>query len=177
MKSSLLLAAACLTLVSFKLSAATTHYVNASGTNAVTPYTDWSTAATNIQDAVDVAAIGDTVLVSNGVYTTGGRQLSSYDVTNRVAVTNALILQSVNGPLFTFIQGYQVADSSKLTNAVRCVYLASGARLTGFTLTNGQSGTGNYIGPGGIWAAGSGTVVSNCVLTVNHGGGAGGQLY
>ncbi len=53
--------------------AATVHYVDLNSTNASPPYTNWDTAARDIQSAVDVAETGDTVLVTNGIYVTGGR--------------------------------------------------------------------------------------------------------
>jgi len=104
-------------------------------------------------------------VVSNGVYATGGRVVNG-SVTNRVAVTKPLALRSVNGPEVTVIEGRYRWE----TGEARCVYLASGATLSGFTLTNGVASEG-----GGVWCECASTVVSNCVLTGNwaiEGGGA-----
>jgi len=51
----------------FHASAATL-YVSLNSTNPVPPYSYWTTAATNIQDAVGASTNGDLVLVTNGLY-------------------------------------------------------------------------------------------------------------
>jgi hypothetical protein len=108
-----------------------TYFVSLDSTNPIVPYLSWDTAATDIQDAVDVAISGGTILVSNGVYNIGGRMVSGDSLSNRVVVTKAVNVRSVNGSAVTMIDGGQ---------AGRSVYLANGAVLTGFTLTNGNAG-------------------------------------
>jgi hypothetical protein len=139
------------------------HYVDVNGTNATRPYINWATAATNIQDAVDAAAAGDEIVVTNGTYATGGRD------NNRAKVDKPLSVRSVNGPQSTTIDG---------GGFVRCAYLTNSASLSGFTLTNGAAQVG-----GGVLCESASAVVSNCTLTGNSVtgsysyGGRGGGAY
>src|SRR5215471_6113011 len=182
------LLAAVLVVASDTNTSAETHYVDVNSTNATPPYTNWTTAATNIQDAVDAAVAGDEIVVTDGIYASGGRAVYG-TMTNRVAVDKPLSLRSVNGPLVTIIQGRQVPGGIVGDGAIRCVSLASGAVLSGFTLTNGATRAVNETYPpyresvgGGLWCETTNTVmVSNCVVAGNwaylEGGGAhGGTL-
>ncbi len=72
--------------------AATTYYVDINSTSPTPPYTSWSTASTDIQGAVNIANSGDTVLVTNGVYQTGG-QVTIGTTINRVAISKPLHCQ------------------------------------------------------------------------------------
>ena len=179
---------AVLTLLSFNVSA-TVLYVNLNCTNPVSPYADWSTAATNIQDAVDAATNGDLILVTNGVYQTGGAITKTNfffpPEFNRVAATKPVAIASINGVAETVIEG-------GAGNSFRCVFLTNGASLSGFTLRDGVMAltwggevfcysnaavfncviSNNYAARGG---GAYGGTLSNCILAHNsatHGGGA-----
>ncbi len=146
------------------------HYVSLDSPSPVPPYTSWDTAATNLQEAVDAATLpGALVLASNGVYELGARELNG--MSNRLAVTKPIIVQSLNGAAVTAIRGYQVPETKTGPSAVRCVYLADGAVLIGFTLANGATrADGDFLhhrSGGGGWCASRKEVVSNCVLTGN----------
>jgi hypothetical protein len=144
------------------------HYVDLNNSTPSAPYTNWASAAQVVQDAVDAADAGDLVLVTNGIYQTGGRPVNSA-LTNRVAITSPITVQSVNGPGVTVING--VAEYVDAPINIRCAYLADGAVLSGFTLTNG----GTFLGgsnitnmtAGGIYCESTRSVVSNCVLAGN----------
>jgi hypothetical protein len=200
MKTAPHLIIAAFALAAFNLSAATL-YVSLESRNPVVPYATWATAATNIQDAVDAARDGDTVLVTNGVYAVGSRDMFAMNTNSvppriesvglsRVVVTNSIRLESVNGPLAAIIDGGTTGDGEgNPTNGVRCVFLGTNAMLSGFTLTNGWAyveGAGK--GGGGVWCTSTMAVLTNCTLIGNRasggsnsdseGGGAhGGTLY
>ena len=143
-------------------------YVDVNSVSPTPPYADWASAARTIQDAVDVAQVGDTVLVTNGVYNEGGRAVGVGAI-NRVAIDQGITVQSVNGPGVTVIDG---------ANADRCAYVGDGAVLIGFTLTGGVVPGFDY--GGGVSCTSYG-VVTNCALTDNStlfgGGASGGSLY
>ncbi len=160
MKTTVKLFRAALLLASAASALAGVHYVDVNSTNATPPYTNWATAATNIQDAVNAAVAGDEIVVTNGIYATGGRAAANDSTINRnrVAVDRPLTVRSVNGPQSTAIVG---------SYRIRCVYLTNAASLSGFTLRGASVG--------GVRCWGYDAVVSNCVISGNStiGDGAG----
>jgi parallel beta-helix repeat protein len=146
------------------------HFVTLNSTNPVAPYTNWLTAATNIQDAVAVAQAGEIVIAAEGTYQVGGVVVYGQQA-NRVALTNAIRLIGMSGSFATKIVGEY---------HTRCVYVGSNAVLSGFTLTNGQANTAgdwtNEMSGGGIWCE-AGAVVSDCFITGNSAANFGGGTY
>jgi hypothetical protein len=105
------LAISLLALLTTNVSA-TVRYVDLNCTNPTPPYTNWTTAAVTIQQAVDAASPDDEIVVTNGIYATGGKAVGTEALVNRVAVDKPLTVRSVNGPQFTVIRGYQVPGTT-----------------------------------------------------------------
>jgi hypothetical protein len=143
-------------------------FVALSGNTPDGVYSNWTTAATNIQQAVNVAVTGETVWVGDGTYySTGG-------VNGSVSITKAITLRSQNGAGATIIDG----NYPTVTNN-RCLHMtSSGAVVDGFTIRNG-----NYPPPSNSLKNGPGVYMSagqllNCVVTGNRNDGYnGGGVY
>ena len=80
-------------------------------------------AARTIHLAINTASSGDLVLVSNGLYNTGGRTYNSEALTNRVVITNSITVSSVNGAGLTIIEGSR--DSSSVSGFGPAQYAVS----------------------------------------------------
>lgn len=164
----------------FPLSATADRYVDASNPAPQAPFTNWLTAATAIQDAIDVATNGDVVWVTNGIYSSGGRPVVGI-MTNRVTIDKPIRVTSVNGPEYTIIVGGGSAGGSNGVDSVRCAWIAAGAVLDGFTLKNGHTlMSGDVVtnrSGGGAWCAASDSVVSNCAFVDNGAYTYGAGLY
>jgi hypothetical protein len=104
-------------------------------------------------------------------------------LTNRVVIDKSILVRSVNGPVLTRIAGYS-APGSQFGSSVRCSYVATGAVLSGFTLTNGatlSSTNASDTDGGAVWCESPSSIVSNCIITGSisfreGGGAAGGTL-
>jgi len=151
---------------------ATIRYVSLNGGNG-SPYTNWTTAAHNIQDAIDVCADGDTVLVTNGTY--------QLDATIIIPANRIITLKSVNGPQLTVLDGGYPSRTNK------CLKILSQNSnetviVEGFTIRGGYTTfaeTAPHAGYGGgfngLWSitVRNSLIYSNRCLGTTPGGGGG----
>ena len=131
-------------LLPINSSLALTRYVVADNPGALAPFTNWPTASSNIQAAVDASTSGDIVLVSNGVYRG-----------QTVRITNSIAVRAVNGPQVTTVDGQ---------NFMRGFYIShSNAVVEGFTITKGRS---EGEGGGGVYMVAG--LVDRCIVSWNY---------
>ena len=122
------------------------YYVNISNPTPSSPYTSWETAATNIQDAIDISYSGGEIIVTNGIYI----------LNSQLDVNKSLTIESVNGPDFTVIDG---------NNTGRCFRLYShNTTIEGFKITGGNAGAGHG---GAVFCDNNTPVVENCLIIGN----------
>jgi hypothetical protein len=160
-------------------------YVNAARPDNNGSGTSWETAKKTIQAAVDLAADGATVWVTNGIYAEGGSIAPEEAILSRVSILRDITVKSINGAGVTTIVGIGPFGS----NAVRCAYLSAGAVLDGFKLTEGYT-LNRWLGPafdfdglnetdkfgGGAFVSGSASI-KNCVIVSNKAYRAGGGVF
>ena len=130
-------------------------YVSTNGSNT-SPFTNWVTAATNLQSAFALAASGTVVRISNGVYSISSTLTVDYPAT----------VVGVGGPSNTVVQ--------PSGGTMRVLILSDpNALLSGLTIRNGS------YGPGGGVNMSAGTI-SNCIIsgnTVGYNSTGGGGIY
>lgn len=111
-----------------------------------------------IQDAINVAANGDTILVSPGTYTENitfkGKAITvTSGAKAYTGATSTIIQSSGNGPVVTF-------DSGETSRSV----------LNGFTITGGIGNASKCTGGEGIYISASSPTISNNIISNNDSG-------
>jgi hypothetical protein len=146
---------------------AVTRYVDAYSLGPASPYVNPINAAFTIQEAVNVSAPGDEIVVYPGVYAEGEFGIAGQAVSNRVVLTNSVTVRSQAGAASTIILGRLPAGDQ----GVRCVYMTEGSQLIDFTVAQGGTRISDGIwspdcSGGGIFMAGGG-LVSDCLVCSN----------
>jgi len=137
---------------------ATDRYVSLTGAQQ-SPFTNWTSAARDIQTAVDVSSNSDQVIVAAG----------TYYLTSTLTISKSITVRSLNGARTTIIDGNY---PSRNITAVQIT--TQPAVLDGFTIT--KFGNGVFVNHG----EGTEGQPRNCLIVYNngygiyfnHGGGA-----
>ena len=91
------------------------------------PYTNWVTAATNIQDAVNAGMPGSEVMVAPG----------TYPLYEQLTIHDGIAVKSTGNAENTVLDGEN--------RAIRCVWMQPDSLLDGFTITRGNGGAPDSI--------------------------------
>ncbi len=138
---------------------ADTHYADINSSSPKAPYTSWETAAKSIQDMVDVAGNGDTVLIGKG----------TYNIREQIVINKGMTVRSVSGRDATTVDANGNCRVFSLTSNKGPIIL-SGFKITGGNLVNRPS-AGGGIHAGGIHPISiTDCTVENC-KGINGGGG------
>jgi hypothetical protein len=127
--------------------------------NTINIPTDYTT----IQEGINAAQVGDTVLVDEGVY----NENINFRGKNITVTSRFIIDRDVSFILNTIIDG----STSTVTDTGSCAVLVMGedstAVLQGFTLTHG-TGTSFDFGGGNLYREGGGIILNNSSATIRN---------
>ncbi|OGV70700.1 MAG: hypothetical protein A2283_16585 [Lentisphaerae bacterium RIFOXYA12_FULL_48_11] len=162
-------------------------HVSLNGSN-IPPYNSMTTAATNIQTALDAAIDGNTILVWPGTYSgIGNNQIDFHGkkivLTSLAGRTNTIIDCQSNGPAFYFhsgettnvvISGFTIQNcgwligggsSYSVTNPASGIVCISNSspRITDCLITDNRAFTG-----GGIYIESSNPQIENSIINANY---------
>ena len=133
---------------------ATVRYVNVSSPNPTPPYTNWATAATDIQSAVAAAGAGDEIVVTNGVYAGGTGSPGPFGVWGNLGAVFRLTI--VPNPQLTIIPAEPYVILTWPTDYGGFIY-------AGYTLqstTNLVSPVWTPVSPGPVVIGGENVVIN-----------------
>ena len=147
----------------------------------VFPYTGWDEAATNIQDALDVASDGSVIRVRAGLY----------QITSSIRITNAVTVYCVDWNANATVDGQGLTRCFEIENSNAVVEKfvikggfadqGAGGLCRGGTLRNcviaGNRAVGQGVGDGGggLWLLG-GSTLDSCIVSKNSSAGMGGGI-
>jgi hypothetical protein len=126
-------------------------------------HADGSGSAPTIPGAMALAAAGDTVLVTPGVYT--DLVQDPFDHWVGVTMTSGVVLLSTDGPAVTRID---VTDAALSTRGVSCPQASASTVIEGFTITGADGFEG-----AAVWIQGGSPTLRNNVFLDAFGGQAG----
>lgn len=175
-----------------------TYYVDKDAPGPLHNGTSWKWAFTNLQDALDVATAGDTILVAEGTYkpdqgssVTPGDRTASFQLQNGVILIGSYAGYGQPNPNARDIEIYPTTlsgdllgndlwgilfkddNSYNVVSATGCVSCDS--VLDGFIITAGQAdGPIPYNTGGGLYIDGANPILINCTITGNIAGFGGG---
>jgi len=176
----------------------TTYYVDKDAPGPLHNGASWKWAFTNLQDALDAATAGDTILVAEGIYkpdkgssVTPGDRTASFYLKNGVSIigshagygqpdpdarnfeTYATVLDGdlLGNDLWGIL--FKDDNSYHVVSATGC--LSCDSVLDGFVITAGQAdGPIPYNTGGGVYIDGTNPMLKNCNITGNIAGFGGG---